>query len=522
MENLGKKDSAFLRLLFLFTFSVIFLLAVRKEFHLATDAGFLIRTGQEIVETGQIPARDPFSHTLGGQTWYLDRWAPCVFYYLLYHWFGISGAILIKALLVAGGFFLLAIMLLREKRDPLLVSAALVLGALAARNRFDLRPQVISMLIFAGQIYLTRYCWENRGSRAGPAGLVLLLVFWANLHSEWIYGISYLGLVGFSEAGEKIYRRFRSGPGEWDFRYASILFVVFFLSVFLSLLTVQLINPNGWEVLLLPFRMAFSNYWHTTVYEFGPVYSPYLDLFILTYAVVLALGLILDFRKVGLQDAVITLFFGILTVRHNRLTHAFVFATLPILVRHWDRVLRGFWSRVTEGMKTPEKLAGRVRMVLKIELLAVMVLVGYLWVGKDPSGTFGIGFDQNNYPAGAFKFIAEENLSGKLFNEADLGGALILFFYPRLKVFADGRYIDLYDDQFDRLVYLHILYGFPYWEALLDRYQVDYILLSPFRFPNLREGIGRSKKWQLIYPGSDALIFARNTEENSRVHGRPN
>lgn len=116
-EQLKKKNPIVFWFLLFLTFSVIFLLAVRKEFRFATDAGFLIRTGQEIVETGRIPARDPFSHTFPGRTWNLDRWAPCVFSCLLYRGFGIAGAILIKALLVAGGFLLLGIMLLRDRKS---------------------------------------------------------------------------------------------------------------------------------------------------------------------------------------------------------------------------------------------------------------------------------------------------------------------------------------------------------------------------------------------------------------------
>lgn len=313
-----KNQISFWLLLFL-TLSVIFLLAVRKEFRRATDAGFLIRTGQEIVETGRIPARDPFSHTFQGRTWNLDRWAPCVFFYLLYRGFGIAGAILIKALLVAGGFLILGIMLLREKRDPLIVFAALALGALAARDRFDLRPQVISMLIFAGQIYLTQVYLKDRDNWKMLAGLVFLLVFWANLHSEWIYGISYLGLVCLAETGEAVLGRLRGGSGASRWRGALPLWGAFSLGFFLSFLTVHLINPNGWAVLALPFRMAFSRYWHTAVYEFGPVYFPYLDLFILIYAVILALGLALGFRKIAGREILVSLFFGAITVRHNRL-----------------------------------------------------------------------------------------------------------------------------------------------------------------------------------------------------------
>ncbi len=50
-----------------------------------TDPDFFthVRTGQLIVDTGQIPTTDPFSFTWNGQPWTLHEWLSEVLMYLL-------------------------------------------------------------------------------------------------------------------------------------------------------------------------------------------------------------------------------------------------------------------------------------------------------------------------------------------------------------------------------------------------------------------------------------------------------
>ncbi|MDD5225321.1 MAG: hypothetical protein PHE84_15160 [bacterium] len=506
MDTQEKKTVA---LFFIFTLSFIFLLAIRKEFCSATDSGFLISAGREIWNQGKIIDRDYFSCTFGGHPWLLDRWAPCLFYYLVYQWGGIAGAILAKAALIAAGFFLIGMMLLRERREPLLVFSALALGALVTWDRFDVRPQVVSMLVFAGQIYLTQVYAADRKNRLALLGLFFLLVLWANLHSEWVYGEIYFGLFCLAEAAEAARQRLgKIPPAANRPRELVIIFSVYFLSIFFSVLTVDLINPSGWRVLTLPFLMGQNQYWHRIIIEFKTIYAPpFTGIILLVYAGLLGLGLALNWKKVSIREILFALFFALLLLKFRRTLHVFVLVTLPILVRQWD----SFLVKIRAGRKNRpaglRRSAAFARAGGWMGLTLVMVLILCLLIFKDPAGRFGLGFHQRLYPARAFDFIRDQGLHGNIFSQVDLGGALILFFYPQLKVFIDGRFLDLYDDRFFRKVYLHIAAGMPDWESLLNEYNVDYVLIDRWTALPLRDRIRQSRNWTAIYDGEDAVIF---------------
>jgi len=488
------------------------LLAVRKEFYYASDSGFLIRTGEYIYHNLKIPDRDFFSHTFNGRPWLLDRWAPCLFFFLLYHFLGISGAILVKAGIVTAGFFILMIILLREKRDPLIVFAAVLLGAVASRGRFELRPQVISMLIFALQIYLTEQYLANRGRRSILVKLVILLAVWANLHSEWAYGIFYLALVLAVEVGEGIYAGIRGkATDRVRWRDSLPLFYALLVSIILSFFTVYLINPNGFEVLLLPFRMAQSQIWSQTVQELMPIYfSPGNTISFYFYAGVLILGIGLGCRKIVPRDVVILLFFGVLTILHRRVLQVFVFITLPLQVRYWDYALSSFRDRIGRRFREPRKFFFASRVVLQLGLALSAGLIISSGVINDVEERFGLGFDDRFYPEKAFRYIQENNLSGNYFNDADAGGEMILFLYPQVRIFIDGRFMDLYDDSFYQESYLRISSGFPGWERQLDMYQVDYVLVRSIYDFGLRPVIERNRRWKKIYDDGDTWIYGRS------------
>ena len=497
------RDKNVVWLLSIITIILIFLFAVRKEFIHATDSGFLIKTGEYIYQNLKIPDRDFFSHTFNGHPWLLDRWAPCLFFFLLYHFLGISGAILVKAGIVAAGFLVLMVMLLQEKRDPLIIFAALILGAYVSRGRFLLRPQVISMLIFAFQIYLTEQYLRNRGDRRTLIKLLILLVVWANLHSEWAYGIIYLFSLCFTEIGNGIYQSCRvKTAGENETKESLPLLYLLLAGIGLSVFTVQLANPNGSAVLLLPFRMAQNRFWDQAIFELMPVF-PYPDFYV--YCGVLFLGLILSYRKVEPRDLALFLVFGVMVALHRRVIHAFVLLTIPMMVRSWDQTLAEFRERVGKpgGILSSAGMFGRLGLPAGVSLL---ILFGII---NQPGKVFGLGFHKNSYPADIFNCIQEKKLSGNYFNYADWGGAMILFLYPQVRVFIDGRYQDLYDDEFYRNTYLHIVSGFPDWENQIEIHGVEYILINSIRSPRLKENLENNRRWKLICTGDNAWLYGK-------------
>ena len=98
---------------------------------------------------------------------------------------------------------------------------------------------------------------------------------------------------------------------------------------------------------------------------------------------------------------------------------------------------------------------------------------------------------------------------GNIFSRLEWGAYLSYTATPDYKVFLDVR-IDMYpDDVWDE--YKQVTLGGPGWQDILDRYQVNYLLLDAgfHRRTGLLACVEQSAQWQRTYQAGDALLFVR-------------
>ena len=70
------------------------------------DIGRHITIGNYILENWKIPTNDIFSHTMTGERLVPHEWLAQVIFALVYRWMGLSGVVLICALVIAATFWL--------------------------------------------------------------------------------------------------------------------------------------------------------------------------------------------------------------------------------------------------------------------------------------------------------------------------------------------------------------------------------------------------------------------------------
>ncbi len=104
-----------------------------------------------------------------------------------------------------------------------------------------------------------------------------------------------------------------------------------------------------------------------------------------------------------------------------------------------------------------------------------------------------------------------------MYNEYDLGGALIWSLHPKRKVFIDGR-STFYGGDF----YLNDLEfsGRPtvkYWNELQEHWNLNYAVLR-VNSKNVIDTIRKSKgDWRTVFWDDDILILAKNIPEHERL-----
>jgi hypothetical protein len=221
---------------------------------------------------------------------------------------------------------------------------------------------------------------------------------------------------------------------------------------------------------------------------------------------VLAFGL--SGRKVDLTDLLLVLWFGGLGLVARRNFGPFALVATPVAARYLWAAWRSWRSPAPPGVwgpGLPEPLAARFRSprqrVLNLALVGVIAFAALLklWVVTSPALVEAASAQMD--PVGAVDYLVQNQAGGKIFNEYNWGGYLV-WTAPQLKVFVDGR-TDLYGDEILG-EWLQIIQAAPGWDELLDKRQVDWVLIDPAR---PLAGVLQAHGWREVYRDRQALIF---------------
>jgi hypothetical protein len=111
-----------------------------------------------------------------------------------------------------------------------------------------------------------------------------------------------------------------------------------------------------------------------------------------------------------------------------------------------------------------------------------------------------------------------------MFNDYEYGGYLLWRLAPQIRVFIDGRGIseEVYD-HYNKIRFAFPLRvdGKPGYEALLDRYRIDFVIQPIYDGygnvqPLMKELLNKTE-WTPIYLDNFVYILARNTPGNQEV-----
>src|SRR5215471_2363721 len=166
------------------------------------DLGFHIASGRWILEHHAWPRLDPLTYTLPDHP-YIDM--DGLFQVVCAPVWNAAGAMGIGWLRVA--FVLSTVTLLwlsarsRGAGIPAVLAAVFALGVCALELRFDMRPELLTALFLALELYVLRRHAESGKARWLYATVPLQLV-WVWSHALSLFGIAVLGLYALGSATE--------------------------------------------------------------------------------------------------------------------------------------------------------------------------------------------------------------------------------------------------------------------------------------------------------------------------------
>jgi hypothetical protein len=156
----------------------------------AVDLAYQVRAGEEILRTGTLPAVDTYTFTVAGTPWIDQQWLAQVKLAAGYRTGGWELLAVLRAVLVAVSFGLLAATAVARGSSPRTAAILSLLAFGLAAPALALRPQLFGIAIFAVLLYLVAV----RGRHPGWYWLApALVVLWANIHGSFVLAPVLLG-----------------------------------------------------------------------------------------------------------------------------------------------------------------------------------------------------------------------------------------------------------------------------------------------------------------------------------------
>ena len=400
---------------------------------LSGDLWWQLRTGEWILEHGELPTTDPFSHTAGDTHWVLQEYGSQVVYGLVYGALGFAG---LRGLGVLLGVLLLWCVQRSASRllRPLWASTFTAFFALLFALKWELRPHLFSVFFFL-RIASLLYDRE-RSEPPGPrvwVELFALSCVWVQLHAEALFApfLVLAGLIGalcaalFEQGGA---RRVRA----WAIAFAAALGGTLCSPLFAE--------PHLYALVGRKVPQQYIEEWFSPfVGPDDPRFAPLTTGVWHTYLLFTVVGglyvLWLAWQRWSRKSAACA-------PRWERIGFLAVCIAFALQAR------RFFWLSWFPGLEAvsafllahPQVHANRV-----FPALCALGLAFPLWQSHYPrlnwnaarDGQLTEVVDRGLFPASAAEFVAGAGLEGKLYHPYEWGG--YLGFTTEQPVFVDGR-----------------------------------------------------------------------------------
>lgn len=144
-------------------------------------------------------------------------------------------------------------------------------------------------------------------------------------------------------------------------------------------------------------------------------------------------------NTIDITELIIFIVFLFLAFKKIRMVPEFVIVVSPIIARGWSVIL--FRLLQFRFFKNPGH-------IINYCMIAFIIIITYLSVLNNKIYSFGPGLKEKVFPQKAVNFLIENNVQENMFNSN--GGYLMWKFYPKQKVFIDGRN-EVYDESFIRI-----------------------------------------------------------------------
>lgn len=470
----------------------------------AVDLGRHVENGKILWTDARVLSTNLYSYTEPDTRFINHHWLSGLIYYFVYLVGGFNLLSILNIIIILAAF-ILAFKIAKKKAGfyiPALVSIPVIY---LMSERVEIRPEIFSYFF----LILTWYILDKAEESKKPHllyWLVPLFLVWVNIHIYFFIGLILIGikiaakfLPALIETQGDIKKRLQSG---W---LISKNLIMNFGLVFIACL----FNPNFIRGLFYPFNIL-RNYGYEIAENKSVFYLENLmvnsNITIFKYLLfLLILSFVASFffsKKINYFNLFIGIFFSLLALFAVRNLAIFALISLILVSINLKQPLNFLKDNIS--VFTPE-LQDKYRLYL-VTFFLLLVLSANLYLIVDANknrkfikNTFGWGLLPGSEDS--IKFYNENKLSGPIFNNYDLGSALIFWLYPQEKVFVDNR-PEAYLNSFFNDIYRPMQMQKNKWLEYSSLYKFKTVYFSHTDFtPWAQAFLGQTidNTWGLVY-----------------------
>ena len=450
--------------------------------------------GQLIRERMSIPLTDEFSFRTQGLASIPHEWLSQVIFSMSYDLLGLSGVVLLTALIVTAAWAIVFQEANRRSNHLFVSLFVTALGIAASLIHVLPRPHIVTYLCTALWIVILEEIL--RGKPKLWIWLPLLMLLWVNLHGMFVLGVITWAIYLAGSFLENPRREWFAQPATLSLLLGGVATLI---ATFLS--------PSGANIWKAITSLGSNSYITSRIpeYQSPNFHIPGTWPFILLLLIVIV-GFARNHQKIGWTSVLLTIAFTGIALYSSRMIPLFAIIVVPIAAGALGDWLRqetpeSRFSRMERNFSTINNTSGGwVWIAVLVVAVAAIFRSGS---AIDPAGK-GNAFDGQFFPVQAVDWLNQNPQQGHMFNEFDWGGYLLLELSPRQQIFMDGHthiYGEALTREYETVISLH-----EGWKEIFEKYDVEWVIV---RADSSVAGALLHENWQILHQDDTAVILRK-------------
>lgn len=448
--------------------------------------------GRLIRETRSVPLTDTFSFRTEGFPSIPHEWLSQVIFSTANDLLGLSGVVLLTALIVLITWWILFRETERRGSRLFVRLFVVALGIGVSMIHVLPRPHLFTFLLTAVWIAVLERVNTEKPQLWWLLPCVMLL--WVNLHGMFILGIVIWGIYLIGGFIDQPGREWFGKPSTRPMLFAG-----------LTSLVATFISPSGpkiWEAIV---SLGSNSYItsHIPEYQSPNFHNPATWPFLLLLALTM-IGLGRRGNKTSWTDLFLATSFAAVALYTSRMIPLFAIVVVPITAKtlsDWlsDDLQHSPLLSVENNLAAMNATSNGSIWIAVLGIV-IALLFGF-GVTIDPQGKGNV-FDNSFFPVQAVEWLNAYPQSGHMFNEFDWGGYLLLKLKPPQQIFMDGH-THIYGEALTR-EYESVITVSKDWQTIFDKYQIEWAIVrenAPIA------GALEELHWKILYQDDTAMVL---------------